>query len=110
MKQSWKFRTICEVLREINDLIQEDNEQNAKVRVLLEEAFNMSKRIVAKLYEYNKQSCADFWERNPNRKRAIEEELRRGLNYKPIKYQKNFDQQDGTEIAGENDQEEMDKK
>lgn len=90
MKKSNRFRTICEVLREINDLVQEDTENNIKIRSLLGEAFNMAKKIVSKLYSYNRKACAGFWKKNPIKARAIEEALRRGLDYKPLKYDKQY--------------------
>ena len=92
MKRVNRFRTICEVLREINDLVQSDSEKDKKIRELLNEAFNMAKRIVYKLYEYNREACKGFWKKNPRKARKIEEELRRGIDYKPLKY-----------IKGEND-------
>ena len=88
VRRTNRFRTICEVLREINDSVQGDTEKDAKLRLLLNEAFTMAKKIVYKLYEYNKAACAGFWKRNPRQQRRIEEELRRGINYKPLKYNK----------------------
>jgi hypothetical protein len=54
LRDSGKSRYICEVLREINDLVQGDNVKEEKIRNLVAEAFDMSKRIINKLLEYNK--------------------------------------------------------
>lgn len=82
LKSSTHLRTICEVLREMNDLVQENNDKDIKIRELIVEAFGMGKRMAKKLYEYNKIADADWWEKNPECNRRIKEELRRGLNYK----------------------------
>lgn len=75
-------RTICEVLREINDLVQENSAKDAKIRDLVVEAFEMGKKIVQKLYEYNKEIDKEWWVENKKYERKIKKELRAGLNYK----------------------------
>lgn len=82
LQASCGVRTICEVLREINDLVREDTEKDAKIRNLVVEAFGMGKKIIGKLIEYNKEACADWWEKNPEYNRKVKLELRRGLDYK----------------------------
>lgn len=66
-------RTICEVLREINDLHQGPEVQDLRTRVLLKEAHDMAKRMARKLYEYNKEAFAGWWAENPD----YEADLRR---------------------------------
>jgi len=68
-------RTVCEVLREINDLIQQSS-LRPKVTPLLFEAEQMCKKMTRKLYEYNKEFDKDWWENNKN----IEEKLKRRLD------------------------------
>ena len=68
-------RTVCEVLREINDLIQQSS-LCPKVTPLLFEAEQMCKKMTRKLYEYNKEFDKDWWENNKN----IEEKLKRRLD------------------------------
>jgi len=82
IRRSNKSRTICEVFRDINDLVQGDSEEDKKIRVLLLEAFQMGKSIVMQLLEYNKLFFKDYWEQNPERERKIKEDLRRDINYK----------------------------
>ena len=82
LKSSTNLRTICEVLREINDLVQEDNSKDAKIRKLVVEAFGMGKRMAKKLFEYNERFDADWWAKNPDYNKKVKGELRRGLNYK----------------------------
>lgn len=52
-------RTICEVLREIQDVVSDD-----MVITKLIEAEHMAKRMSAKMLEYNKDVFEDFWEEN----------------------------------------------
>jgi len=68
-------RTVCEVLREINDLIQQSS-LRPKVTPLLFEAEQMCKKMARKLYEYNKEFDKDWWKNNTN----IEEKLKRRLD------------------------------
>ena len=55
-------RTICEVLREINDMHQIVCEHDAIIRDKLVEAESMAKRMSYKLLEYNENVYRDFWE------------------------------------------------
>lgn len=64
MRSASKSRTICEVLREINDLHQ--GSDDAKTRALLREAQEMAKRMSRKLLKYNKNAFADWWAENPD--------------------------------------------
>jgi hypothetical protein len=69
-------RTICEVLREINDLHQSGTQHDKTTRKLLLEAQKMAKRMSTKLLDYNKQVYKDWWDKNPD----YEEDLRRRIN------------------------------
>ena len=69
-------RTVCEVLREINDLCQGDDERDKNVRRKLFEAEHMAKRMALKLLEYNKDWDKDWWAANPN----YEKNLKRRMN------------------------------
>ncbi len=62
MRMASNRRTICEVLREANDLSQD----RPDVRKLLAEAQDMAKRMSRKLLEYNKEVFTDWWADNPD--------------------------------------------
>lgn len=64
MRDASKHRTICEVLREINDLHQGKKGHDSIVRKKLAEAEEMAKRMSKKLLEYNKEEFADWWAAN----------------------------------------------
>jgi len=64
-------RTICEVLREIGDLHQDE-----QTMALLLEATGMAKKMARKLLEYNKDVFADWWAKNPD----YEEDVKRRMN------------------------------
>jgi len=68
-------RTLCEVLREINDLHQDQTEHSVAVRKLLCEAEGMSKRMSYKLKEYNKKWDKEWWEDNPDYERDLDRRL-----------------------------------
>lgn len=59
-------RTICEVLREINDYIEPHTDKQLVEQVCprLREAEKMSKRMARKLLEYNKEWDKNWWEKN----------------------------------------------
>lgn len=75
-------RTICEVLREINDLAQDDTKKDAQIRILVAEAFGMGKRMIKKLLEYNRKVDAGWWKANPGYLAKVKVDLRKGLGYK----------------------------
>ena len=54
-----KWRSICEVLREIHDL-----HGDGATRALVVEAGDMAKRMARKLTQYNKEAFAEWWEDN----------------------------------------------
>jgi len=71
-------RTLCEVLREINDVLQ-DHVIHKQILPKLIEAEKMGKRMAGKLMEYNKQVFADWWEKNPDYEADMK--LRLNKNY-----------------------------
>lgn len=73
MREAHDQRTICEVLREANDLCQRP--EDVKMRVLLGEAQEMAKRMARKLFEYNKNFDKDWWKRNPDKAKDLERRL-----------------------------------
>ncbi len=75
MRVSFNVRTVCEVLREINDMHQKDDSHDNKVRMLLREAQTMAKKITGKLFEYNQEFDKGFWEANPDMYKDIRRRL-----------------------------------
>ena len=65
-------RTVCEVLREINDVMQGEPKHLA-VLAKLREAEAMCKKMALKLYDYNKNYDKGWWDANPD----YEEDLKR---------------------------------
>jgi len=59
----YSLRTICEVLREINDVLQ-GSAGHKKVHPLLIEAEDMAKKMSRKLREYNREWDTGWWEEN----------------------------------------------
>lgn len=76
MHKSVNRRTICEVLREINDMHQGNNDHDNKTRRLLLEAQKMAKRMSFKLLDYNKKVFKGWWDKNPD----YERDLRRRID------------------------------
>jgi len=76
MRGSSKHYTICEVLREINDLHQKQTEHDKIIRNKLALAEKMAKKMSYKLKEYNKNIYSDWWEKN----RDYENDLNRRLS------------------------------
>ena len=75
MRGAHDYRTICEVLREINDLSQSPGPLAKRVRGLLCEAEDMAKRMSRRLYEYNQQWDRGFWVKNPDKAADMERRL-----------------------------------
>ena len=65
---NYQFRTICEVLREINDLHQTDSDADKQTRQKLIEAEGMAKRMSKKLFKDNKKLYKKFWKSTPGKK------------------------------------------
>jgi hypothetical protein len=68
-------RTLCEVLREINDTLQ-GSALHKQILPKLVEAESMGKRMAKKLEEYNKQVFAGWWADNPD----YDKDLQRRMN------------------------------
>jgi RPA family protein len=66
MRSAYSMRTLCEVLREINDLHQEQTTHDKIIRVKLCEAEDMAKRMSIALLGYHKKIFSGWWNRNPN--------------------------------------------
>jgi len=69
--------TVCEILRDINDLHQGDDEHDKRVRELLFTAEKMAKKMDQKLFEYNKKWDEEFWKENPEYKKKLEKRLKK---------------------------------
>lgn len=68
-------RTVCEVLRAINDIHQGDEQEDLTTRALVREAVDMAKRMDLKLKEYSKQYDRDWWEDNPDYEADLERRM-----------------------------------
>lgn len=71
MRSCYSARTVCEVLREINDMHQEQTPHDRAVRVKLCEAEDMCKRMSIKLLEYNKKVFSGWWKKNPEYEKKL---------------------------------------
>ena len=80
MNRSNQKRSICEVLRDINDLHQGDTDTDKNTRILLMEAEVMAKKIVNKLIDYSKIANKSAWIEWENDNPNYEEDLRRRTN------------------------------
>jgi hypothetical protein len=80
-----KFRTICEVHREIYDLVNKhfpDNVVKNDVESKLEEAFLMAKKMNAKLRQYKHNYDDGWWEKESEEMRQEKHTLRNERNKK----------------------------
>jgi hypothetical protein len=75
MRDAAHSRTVCEVLREINDIHQGDTQIDISTRAMLREAVDMAKRMDRRLKEYNQEWDKDWWENNPNVNDDIERRM-----------------------------------
>lgn len=76
IRGSSKSRTLCEVLREINDIHQSQTDKDKKTRKLLAEAEQMGKRMSAKLKDYNKEVFKDWWQKNKDYEKDFEKRMK----------------------------------
>ncbi len=70
-----KMRTICEVLREINDLHQGMGRNEREVRRLLREAQTMAKKMARRLLLYNQEVFKEWWAANPDYERDLKRRM-----------------------------------
>jgi len=72
------FRTICEVHREIYDIICEINDDDTKnlLQEKVEEAFNMAKKMDAKLRQYKFNYDDEWWQKESQEIKKQKGELR----------------------------------
>ena len=75
LRGAFPKRTLCEVLREINDIHQGSTPVDIKTRGLLVEAEAMGKKMSFKLLEYNKDVYADWWKDNPDYEKKLRERM-----------------------------------
>lgn len=75
MRNAAAHRTICEVLREINDMHQGTSQLDITTRSKAYEAMQMAKRMDRKLKEYNKEYDAGWWEANKDYEADLERRL-----------------------------------
>lgn len=71
MRSSYSARTVCEVLRDINDMHQEQTEHDKAVRVKLCEAEDMCKRMSISLLGYNKKAFSGWWKQNKDYEKKL---------------------------------------
>ena len=77
--QTVKFRTICEVHREIYDILYEnipDGHVKKEIETRLEEAFLMAKKMNAKLRQYKHNYDDGWWEKESKEMRQEKYMLR----------------------------------
>lgn len=77
MKFTNKKRTICEVIREINDIINENTYDKDKMKGKIKEIHDMAKRMSKKLYAYKKDWDKNEYGINPDYEQDIKN--RRGI-------------------------------
>lgn len=68
-----KLRTICEVHREIYDIIYDQD--NEELKDLLNEAYGLAKKMDAKLRQYKNNYDNDWWEKE--RAEVVKEKIER---------------------------------
>lgn len=71
MRSANGHRTLCEVLREINDKLQ-GLDIHKEVLPRLIEAERMAKRMAQKLYENNKKFDEGWWAKNPDYEKDLQ--------------------------------------
>lgn len=69
------FRSVCEILREINDLCQGEESKDYQIRDKCSEAIYKAKRMAKKLKEYNKNYNAGWWEDNKEYEASLEKRM-----------------------------------
>lgn len=80
MKHTSKRLTVCEVVRQLNDIHQSDSDHDKTVREKLAEIECMSKRMVQKLMEYKEKKSVLFPDSNTEYSEKVK--LRKSKKYK----------------------------
>ena len=75
MRDASNARTICEVLREINDICQGNDKRDKAIRKKLAEAERMAKKMSYKLLEYNREIFVDYWEENKDKEKDLKNRM-----------------------------------
>jgi hypothetical protein len=81
LKSASKLRTLCEVVREINDILQGDKIHEKILPKLIEVEY-MAKKMEKKLLEYNKNGFPDWWAENSDYEKDLERRLNESYLYK----------------------------
>jgi len=80
MKWASRDRTICEVIRKINDEAQGSSETDWKIRHLCTEAEIMAKKMALKLIEYKREVTGVEFYKWENKNPTAEADLERRLS------------------------------
>jgi len=80
IKSASHDRTICEVIRKINDLAQGNDPKDSHIRSLCTEAEIMAKKMALRLIEYKKELGGDSWYQWEKNNPTVVEDLKRRLD------------------------------
>lgn len=83
MRDSSPKLTPCEVIRDINDLCQDDSTKDKRIRELCGVAEKMAKRLAEELHKYSKEIWKDerWWPINKNWRRKGKKRTRDSYKY-----------------------------
>jgi len=76
MRTASRVLSPCELLRKVNDLCQDNNPKDNKIRKLLAECEKKTKKLARELNKHDKESWRYWWESNPDFKKELELRLR----------------------------------
>lgn len=74
------FRTICEVHREMHDILINEDCVDEKLVGLLQEAFTMAKKMDKKLRQYHSGYDKGWWETTSNVEQKLDKRKRNVIN------------------------------
>jgi hypothetical protein len=74
LRSASKLRTICEVIREVNDILQ-NKEIHKEILPKLIEIEYMAKKMEKKLLEYNRNGFPDWWKENKDYEKDLEKRI-----------------------------------
>lgn len=72
MKDASPRMTLCEYIRQVNDLLQGDSSNEILARKLLFKAMNEGKKISKMIVELDRKLIEDHWSKYPKNKRQKE--------------------------------------